>query len=113
MGFLSNFLFLRTGTIKYQVKFYISKYASLLQQGFSKEDAIKWLMEFYLQGESYDRKKFMESNFDTYVTNIDILISTITIYYFHYDDPKHYSIEDILSDTIHYLLKYKRRYNVH
>jgi hypothetical protein len=112
MGILSKLPFFKWGTIDYQVKFYIKKYVSLLQRGFSNNDAIKWLMEFYLQGESYDRREFMEINYIDFINNIDLLICTIMIYYFHYDDSRHYPIEDVLSDTRHFLLKYKTIYNI-
>jgi hypothetical protein len=112
MGILNKLPFFKWGTIDYQVKFYIKKYVSLLQQGLHNNVAIQLLMEFYLQGESYDRRKYLEDNFDKYVNNIDLLICTIMIFYFHYDDPKHYPIEDIILDTQHYLLKYKTIYDI-
>lgn len=110
MRILSKLPVFKYGTIDYQVKFYIKKYASLLQQGLPKDAAVRWIMEFYLQGESYDRRDLMENNFNNYVNNIDFLICTIMIYYFHYDGPKHYPIQDIISDTAHYLDKYKAIY---
>jgi hypothetical protein len=112
MGILSKLPFFKYGTIDYQVKFYIKKYVSLLQQGLSKPDAIKFLMDFYLQGEPSDRRAFMQDNFDNYVNNIYLLICTIMIYYFHYDDKKHYKIQDVFSDTVYYLNKYKNIYTI-
>jgi hypothetical protein len=113
MGILSKLPFFKYGTIDYQVNFYIKKYASLLQQGFSKNDALKWLMEFYLQGESGEKRFFMNDRFNNYYNQIDLLVYDIMIFYFYYDDKKRrYSIEDIRSDTQHYLIKYKSLYNI-
>jgi hypothetical protein len=110
MGILSKLPFVKYGTIEYQVKFYIKKYVSLLQQGLSKPDAIKFLMEFYLQGEPYERRAVLESNYSDYIDNIDLLIVNIMTYYIHYDCKKHYPISDIASDTAYYLDKYKYNY---
>jgi len=111
MSLLSKLPFFKWGTIDYQVKYYVRKYYNCLKKGYSINDAINNIMDFYLRGESYDRKVYMEEKFNDYVNQFELLICDIMIFYFHFDDSKHYPVKDIVEDTQHYLEKYKYQFN--
>lgn len=116
------FFFLRTGTIKYQVEFYIKRYALLLYQGYSKEEAINSLITFYLKNEPSWKEEYMMSRYDSYLKNIDELIVDIILFYFNIDPTLQVWKIDRLSRPMHlyiifekltkYLDFYKKKYRI-
>jgi hypothetical protein len=119
IGFI---IFARMGGIKHQVKFYVKNYAKLRSQGYSNDQAIQYLINFYLQGEPDWKADFMHSRFNIYVNNFDELVHDIMLFYYNIDpkygiwkvDKGKKPVPDyiIFQQADNYLRKYKSKYGI-
>jgi hypothetical protein len=81
-------IFWRSRGIKHQIKYYTKTYRKLLDKGYSNEEAIQYLSNFYLGGEPHWKAEYMSSRYNKYLNNFDELIYDIMLFYYNID-PKY------------------------
>ena len=107
-------------SIKYQVRFYTKLYSQFLNRGMSENDAMQYLVSFYLKGEAEWKVLYMHGRLSDYVESFDEFVLDLALFHHHIHPwqqswevniiNKKSKIDDIISQLNVYLSACKRKY---